>query len=70
MTIAHRLNTIIDSDMVLVMNYGEAAEYNHPHVLLQNNGIFSQMVQQTGSTMADHLKNVAQEVYMSSDDMF
>lgn len=62
MTIAHRLNTIMDSDKVLVMNFGEAVEFNHPHVLLENNGIFTQMVQQTGTTMAEHLKTVAKEV--------
>jgi ABC-type multidrug transport system ATPase subunit len=45
MTIAHRLDTIIDSDKVLVMEKGELAEYDHPHVLLQNpDGIFYSLV--------------------------
>ena len=35
LTIAHRLNTIMDSDKVLVMDAGQAAEYEAPHVLLQ-----------------------------------
>lgn len=52
----------MDSDKVLVMNFGEAVEFNHPYILLQNNGIFTQMVQQTGTSMAEHLKTVAKEV--------
>ncbi|XP_014208061.1 multidrug resistance-associated protein 4-like [Copidosoma floridanum] len=64
LTIAHRLNTIMDSDKVLVMNYGEAVEFDHPHLLLQkNNGYFVKMVQQTGNTMASHLKNVAEKAF-------
>jgi len=34
--IAHRLATIIDSDRVLVMKDGSAAEYSHPYLLLVN----------------------------------
>lgn len=35
LTIAHRLNTIMDSNKVLVMDAGKAAEFNAPHILLQ-----------------------------------
>jgi ABC-type multidrug transport system fused ATPase/permease subunit len=35
LTIAHRLNTIMDADKVLVMDAGQAAEYDTPHELLQ-----------------------------------
>lgn len=34
LTIAHRLNTIIDSTRVLVMNEGKNVEYDSPEVLL------------------------------------
>lgn len=45
LTIAHRLNTIMDSDMILVMNDGKAAEFNSPQVLLEQDGIFKTLVQ-------------------------
>ena len=34
LTIAHRLNTIMDADKVLVMDAGRAAEYDSPAALL------------------------------------
>jgi ATP-binding cassette subfamily C (CFTR/MRP) protein 1 len=41
-TIAHRIDTILDSDRVLVMNTGEVAEFDTPTVLLGNpNSMFS-----------------------------
>lgn len=56
-TVAHRLNTIIDSDKVLVMDAGKVMEYDHPHQLLQNsNGIFYKMVDETGPSTAELLK--------------
>jgi ABC-type multidrug transport system fused ATPase/permease subunit len=41
LTIAHRLNTIIDSSRILVMNEGISAEFDTPEVLLDTpEGIF------------------------------
>ncbi|XP_054158368.1 multidrug resistance protein mrp-7-like [Oppia nitens] len=36
LTIAHRINTIMDSDRVLVFNNGRVAEFDEPDVLLAN----------------------------------
>ncbi|XP_058803038.1 ATP-binding cassette sub-family C member 4 isoform X2 [Phymastichus coffea] len=64
LTIAHRLNTIMDSDRVLVMDHGQAVEFGHPHVLLQDKvGHLSRMVQQTGNVMTQNLRMIAKKAY-------
>src|SRR5438270_10083061 len=35
-TVAHRLNTIIDMDRVLVLDAGQVVEFDEPYILLQN----------------------------------
>ncbi|XP_070521556.1 ATP-binding cassette sub-family C member 4 isoform X2 [Cardiocondyla obscurior] len=64
LTIAHRLNTIIDSDKVLVMEQGQVLEFDHSHILLQNEqGHFTSMVQETGRAMTEQLRQSAKEAY-------
>lgn len=48
LTIAHRLNTIMDSDRVLVLDDGYVAEYDTPQALLQKpDGLFRAMVEKS-----------------------
>lgn len=69
-TVAHRLNTVIDSDRVLVMDAGVAVEFDAPFTLLQNEkGIFRSMVEALGQQEYDHLYSIAAEKYKQSDNV-
>uniref|UniRef100_A0A8B9GJM6 ATP-binding cassette sub-family C member 10 n=1 Tax=Amazona collaria TaxID=241587 RepID=A0A8B9GJM6_9PSIT len=48
LTIAHRLNTILDSDRVLVMQAGKVAELDSPTCLSQKDGSLFQRLLQSG----------------------
>jgi len=48
-TIAHRINTIMDSDMVLVMDQGKVAEYDTPaNLLAKPDSVFASLVNEAG----------------------
>ena len=54
LTIAHRLNTIFDSDRVLVMDDGNVAEFDTPNNLMEiTDGIFKGMVLASKATNED-----------------
>ncbi|XP_074484765.1 ATP-binding cassette sub-family C member 12-like [Sebastes fasciatus] len=45
LTIAHRINTVMHSDRILVLNYGQAVEFDHPDVLKQRpDSLFSSLL--------------------------
>ncbi|MCL7036161.1 hypothetical protein MKW94_004738, partial [Papaver nudicaule] len=43
-TIAHRVPTVTDSDMVMVLSYGNLVEYDEPSKLMETNSYFSKLV--------------------------
>jgi ABC-type multidrug transport system fused ATPase/permease subunit len=57
-TIAHRLQTVIDFDRILVLSKGTVAETGSPHELLEGNssGLFAQLVDSTGAASAKELR--------------
>ena len=50
LTIAHRLNTIMDYDKVLVINGGRVVEFDKPEVLIRNGGLFAELVRHANQT--------------------
>ncbi|BGP27903.1 hypothetical protein JCM10295v2_006890 [Rhodotorula toruloides] len=60
LTVAHRLDTIIDFDRVLVLRAGKVVEFDTPSALLdKEDGVFREMVQATGNF--EELKRKAQK---------
>ncbi|XP_048505778.1 probable multidrug resistance-associated protein lethal(2)03659 isoform X2 [Athalia rosae] len=65
LTIAHRLNTVVDSNRLMVMDAARIVEFNHPYVLLQNSqGFMYNMVRQMGHCMAQNITRVAEKNYL------
>lgn len=56
LTIAHRLHSIMDNDLILVMDQGTAVELGSPADLLEKNGVFAELVNATGPEGAKALK--------------
>uniref|UniRef100_A0A914ZNB2 ABC transmembrane type-1 domain-containing protein n=2 Tax=Parascaris univalens TaxID=6257 RepID=A0A914ZNB2_PARUN len=64
LTIAHRLNTIMDSDRVMVLENGRLIEFDHPHILLQReDGVFASLVAETGAQNSALLRRLAEACY-------
>ena len=47
-TIAHRINTILDSDRIMVLDQGSVAEFDTPSALIRRKGLFYQLVKEAG----------------------
>lgn len=64
LTVAHRLNTIIDMDKILLIESGTVLEYGEPYLLLnQESGHFKSLVSKTGSGYAKMLYQIAEKSY-------
>ena len=48
LTIAHRLNTVVDADRICVLDQGEVKEVGSPSALWKERGLFYAMVEATG----------------------
>lgn len=47
-TIAHRINTILDSDRIVVLQQGKVAEFDTPRALINRRGLFYELVREAG----------------------
>ena len=47
-TIAHRINTILDSDRILVLDHGQVKEFDTPDELIRRKGLFYELVNEAG----------------------
>ena len=49
LTIAHRINTILDYDKIMVLDYGALIEFDTPEALIEDqSSIFHSMVKESG----------------------
>lgn len=62
LTIAHRLHTVMDSDKIIVMNFGKVEEFDTPlNLLAIEGGIFADMVNATGTSESKNLIQLAKK---------
>lgn len=47
-TVAHRINTILDSDRIIVLDHGTVAEFDTPSALVRRKGLFYELVKESG----------------------
>ncbi|KXT17553.1 hypothetical protein AC579_6187 [Pseudocercospora musae] len=47
-TIAHRINTILDSDRIVVLDHGQVKEFDTPAALVRSKGLFYELVKESG----------------------
>jgi ATP-binding cassette subfamily C (CFTR/MRP) protein 1 len=57
-TIAHRINTILDSDRIIVLDKGRVAEFESPAELVMRKGLFYELVREAGLLNSLHLKDI------------
>jgi ATP-binding cassette subfamily C (CFTR/MRP) protein 4 len=68
LSVAHRLDTVIDNDYILVLGNGHVLEFGSPAELLEKeNGHFASMVNDTGELMSRDLRRRAMETSKKQD---
>ena len=61
-TIAHRLNTIINYDKILVLDEGQVQEYDRPSTLVRDpNSFLGKMIRKVGKEYTERMIKLAKE---------
>ncbi|KAK9504177.1 hypothetical protein O3M35_010565 [Rhynocoris fuscipes] len=63
LTIAHRILTVMDSNLMIVMDSGHVVEIGHPFILLQNEDGFLNTLIEGNSELADQMFSIAKTSY-------
>jgi len=61
LTIAHRIKTVVTYDRLLVLNKGKIAQYATPGELLDQEGVFSNIIMENGPEFYEELKKMVRE---------
>jgi ABC-type multidrug transport system fused ATPase/permease subunit len=70
-SIAHRIETIIDYDKIAVIENGMVQQFNSPYLLLTEKienlkkNYFLDIINENGKNTSEHLKKIAEEKYNS-----
>lgn len=69
-TIAHRVNTIIQYDRVIVLEHGKIVEFDTPLNLLKNDiGFFAKLVKENGPEFEETMLFLAEHKEVDIDEL-
>jgi len=62
-TIAHKVHTVIDCDVIVVIEAGKVIDIGEPHILIKNEGPFFQLIDNFGAAVKDETIKMAKDAY-------
>jgi len=65
LAVAHRLDTVVDYDKIIVVEKGLIVEEGDPYDLIREKGRFYNMIQHSGKTEAEHILREIRNKYKS-----